>query len=67
MTEKDGHSWLVPNRTVALIGLILTGYVAALTFREAFFGAPPDGGWFFTSFFGVPRWGVLTVKLVVYV
>ena|SRR6185437_4566030 len=60
------HTRLIPNRLAAVIGVILTGFLAALAFRDALFHPVGRFHWLFPLAFEIPKWAVFTVNAVFY-
>jgi hypothetical protein len=57
---------LINGKGTALVCVILTGYVAALTFRSAFSQSPHHSPWIFSTDF-LPVWAFWTVNIAFYV
>jgi len=62
MAVEDGTRSLIGNKTASLAALLLTGLVAAQTFRGAFAANQHHSRWLFPLFFSVPRWTFLTLQ-----
>jgi hypothetical protein len=57
---------LINSRFTAAIAVILTGYIAALTIRAAFWQLPHRFHWFIQLDYLLPQWAVLTANLTFY-
>jgi len=66
MKERSREPGLIPNRLAAVIGVILTGFLATLTFRDAFFHPARHSHWLIRLDFMLPKWALLAVNGVFY-
>jgi hypothetical protein len=66
MTQQDHKPRLIGSRLTAIIGVILTGYVAALTLRAAFWQHPRHFHWMLPLDHLLPLWAVLTANVALY-
>ena len=65
--EQQGYApRLIRNRRTAAVGLILTGYIAALTFRAVFSQSPHHSHWLVPLDSVLPAWALWTVNVVFY-
>jgi hypothetical protein len=72
MWQPESKRGLIHNKRGAVIALCLTGYVAALSFRNVLSHSPRkhpwilDLGWLAYLHFALPAWAVVGVNLVFY-
>jgi hypothetical protein len=64
--EQQKKARLITSRFIAAIGVVLTGYIAALTIRSAFWQHPYHFHWTLPVENLLPAWAVLTVNAVLY-
>ncbi len=64
--EQPQKPRLITSRFTALIGVILTGYIAALAIRSAFWQSAHHFHWLLPLDRLLPAWAVLTVNVVIY-
>jgi hypothetical protein len=65
--EQQGYTpRLIRNRGTAVVGLILTGYIAVLTFRAAFSQSPHHSHWLLPLDSVLPAWALWAVNVVFY-
>lgn len=58
---------LIPNKIAAVAAFILTGFVATLSFRDAFFRSPrPSHALLLRDFLGLPQWVLLAINVAFY-
>lgn len=67
MEHREHKQQLIPNRRTAAIAVALTGYVAALTLRAAFWQAPYTLHWILSLGHLLPSWAVWTANVAFYV
>jgi hypothetical protein len=61
--KQQDQPRLIGSRFTAVIAVILTGYVAAVTFRSAFWQHPHHFRWFLSLGRLLPPWAVLTANV----
>jgi hypothetical protein len=66
MSNQEYTSRLIRNRRIAVVGLILTGYIAVLTFRAAFSQSPLHSHWLLPLDSVLPAWALWAVNVVFY-
>ena len=66
MDQQKEKPLLINSRLIAAIGVILTGYVAALTFRAVFRRSAHHFHWILPLSHVLPPWAVLTVNVAFY-
>ena len=66
MQQREHKPQLFLNRGAAAIGVVLTGYVAALTFRAAFSQSPHRFHWILPLDYMLPSRAVWTVNVAFY-
>jgi hypothetical protein len=64
--EQPQKPRLITSRFTALVGVILTGYIAALAIRSAFWQSAHHFHWLLPLDRLLPAWAVLTVNVVIY-
>jgi uncharacterized membrane protein YkvI len=65
--EQQGYEpQLIRSRRIALVGLILTGYIAVLTFRAAFLQSPNHSHWLLPLDNVLPAWALWAVNVAFY-
>jgi len=57
---------LITDRFTAAVGVILTGYVTALTLRAAFWQPPHHSHWIIQFGYLLPPWAILVVNVALY-
>jgi len=57
---------LINSRFTAAVAVVLTGYIAAITFRAAFWQIPHRFHWIIQLDYLLPPWAVLTANLAYY-
>ena len=66
MEQQEQKFRLISSRFTAAIAVILTGYIAARTFRAAFWQLPHRFHWIIQLDYLLPPWAVLTANLAFY-
>ena len=66
MDQQEQKPRLISNRFTAAIGVVLTGYVAALSMREAFWQSPHHFHWLLPLEHLLPAWAVLAANVALY-
>ena len=66
MEQQEYTPRLIRNRRTAIVGLILTGYIAVLTFRVAFSQSPHHSHWLLPLDSMLPAWALWAVNVVFY-
>ena len=66
MEHRKYKPRLIDNRVTALIGLVLTAYVAALTFQTAFSQSPHHSRWLLPLDRLLPTWALWAVNAAFY-
>lgn len=66
MDQREQKPRLITSRFTAAIGVILTGNIAALTFRSAFWQTPHHFHWILQLDHLLPAWAVLTANVALY-
>jgi hypothetical protein len=64
--KQEKKPQLINNRFAAAIGVILTGYITALTLRAAFRQSPHHFHWILPLDQLLPAWAVLTANVALY-
>lgn len=58
MEQQSRKPGLIPNRRAAVIGVILTGFLAAATLRDAYLHPTGPFHWLFPLDFMLPKWAL---------
>ena len=66
MEQREHKPRLIGNRLSAIIGVVLTGYVAALTFRTAFSQSAHHSPWLLALDHLLPAWAGWLVSALFY-
>lgn len=66
MDQPEFKPRLIHNKRGAVIALCLTGYVAALSFRDVLFHSQHKSSWLLDLHFMLPTWAVAGVNLGFY-
>ncbi len=66
MAQQEQKPRLIRNRFTAAIGVALTGYIAVLTFRAAFWQSPHHFHWILALDYLLPAWAVLAANVALY-
>jgi hypothetical protein len=66
MEDRSDKPGLIRDRRKAVIGLALTGLVAAMTFRAAFSHSPHHSHWLLPLDFLLPAWALWAVNVAFY-
>ena|SRR6266851_4209037 len=64
--KREYEARLIRNKSSALAGLLLTGFLAVMTFRAAFSHSPRNSYWLLPLDFLLPRWPLLVVNVAFY-
>lgn len=66
MQDGEARPRLIHSTRAAVVALVLTGFVAGLTFRDVFFRSAHRRGWLFPVLFAQRGWVFSSIQLVFY-
>jgi hypothetical protein len=66
VNQQEQKPRFIRSRSTAAIGVILTGYIAVLTVRAAFWQSPHHFHWILPLDYLLPAWAVLTANVALY-
>jgi len=66
MEQREHKPRLISNRRTAIIALVLTGFLVAVTFRAVFSHSPHHSYWLFPLDFMLPTWAGVAVDVAFY-
>jgi hypothetical protein len=67
MEERDNKLGLIRNRRTAVVSLVLTGFIAAMTFRAVFSHSSHPSGWLIPLDSLLPAWAARAVNVAFFV